>query len=1753
MKFFLQLIFLFLLSTSLCFGGNYYWVGGSGNWSDLNHWATSSGGNSKHSVVPSPNDNVFFDNNSFIASGDTINMNLGITTCRNLDFSGATKSHKVEGNTTALKIFGSFKLSSFTTLTYNGEIYFEALTTGHTIYTAGNTFPNKVYFNGIGGGYILTDAFTVLNSVIFNYGELNTNGKKFKCNVFYSQNNNSRILNITSSEIFTTLWLVNGTNLTVTAANSTIYINNSSGGGFEHIGTVIYNNVSFTNKSAINTLTTTNATFGKVRFAGDGGINGNNTYDSLILGFGKTYTFETSKTQTFILGLKAEGDCNNRIKLLSNGLTQAQFSKSSGTVVVDQAKLQNIAGIGGAGFIANNSIDLGNNTGWIINPPLPLTLYWVGGTGDWDNSNHWSMSSGGPGGACVPRKTDNVFFDNNSFSYPTQTVKINVDTAECKNMTWIVTAWQPIFDGKVGLNLNIYGSLAFCQSMDVIYECETRFLANTANKTILMAGNSFPNPVYFDRNNGGWILLDTFRTESVLLLKKGNLNTNGKTVYCKRFESISGVNRSLTLVNSHFYLTGFGTNSTWIVNDLNFTLSSGTSIIKFTGDTAGMNNSGTNNLVYHNVEFLNSGGMGLFLNTSVTFNRVSFFGNSKISGVSTISDLVLYKNTFCEISAAQTQYILDSLIAYGDCTGNIFIYSSAPGINTNLSKTSGVINVDQVILKDIAAVGGAVFTASNSYDLGNNTNWIFTNLLTSNRYWIDGTGNWDDTSHWSYTSGGQGGACVPTPGDNVFFDVNSFSATNQIISINVANAMCRDMTWTGSLYNPTFLGPYYSKLRIFGSLTFIQNMILTLTSETYFEAMSLGKTITSAGKVFFSNVHFCGLGGGWILLDDFDCSGGMMNFLTGNLNFNKKKVTAKNFYSYNANPRVFNISSSEINIVSSIGYAWILSSLNLTFLSDSSHIDLQGTYASFKTLGSGLLSYWNVIFSATSGKSTLSSFGISCNFNNVSFFHSGEILGTNIFDTLFFSPGTWNHLESSTTQTVTTLLAMGNCNKYISLLSTSPGIAANIVKNSGNLVVDFVKLQDNAASGGATFTALNSDDLGNNSGWNIGQVTSKNLYWVNGQGNWDNPYHWSFTSGGAGGDCVPTPIDDVFFDNNSFILANDTVFVNVNASCRNKTWTVTLFHPIFYTKDFTLSIYGSLIFCNSMKNAFSGVIYFLATTTGKSIISAGHNFLKSVNFVGQGGGWTLLDDFAVQSGHIEFTFGNLNTNGKKVSCLEFNSNNSNNRTLTLGASEIKVFKGGFSFSINTTNLTLYSGTSKIRFFAEIYAYFTGLTSGKKFHNIFFECPTGTSLLLNQTQSLSYNHVFFKNNGKIMGKNIFDSLSFSPGLFYQLDKDEIQTIVKHFRILGNNCFPITLQSTQLGYQATITKSSGDVNGDFIHMRDVKAIGGATFYAGINSADVSNNSGWIFNNSPGYIFGLGHDTLVCSFDPFILTTANFNGGSSFLWSTGSTSPTIAVSQTGLYSVTVTYDNNCQISDDIFVWYYNPPIIDLGNDTTICEGASITLNPGTGYTNYLWSNGNTNNKIDVKSAGLYNVIVQDTNGCRGNDSILIGIYPLPHVDLGKNTYLCLNDSITIYAPTGQDSYLWQDSSTLNYYIVKQPGSYFVLATNRCGVGSDTISFHSIDCSFFAPNVFTPNFDGYNDEFSVIAKHVSEFYMQIFNRWGTLVFKSDNIESSWDGKYKENECPSGVYFFTVDYNIQKASGTKETFSNQGTVTLMR
>lgn len=590
-------------------------------------------------------------------------------------------------------------------------------------------------------------------------------------------------------------------------------------------------------------------------------------------------------------------------------------------------------------------------------------------------------------------------------------------------------------------------------------------------------------------------------------------------------------------------------------------------------------------------------------------------------------------------------------------------------------------------------------------------------------------------------------------------------------------------------------------------------------------------------------------------------------------------------------------------------------------------------------------------------------------------------------------------------------------------------------------------------------------------------------------------------------------------------------------------WTGALNNPTINSLMVNIHVHGSMLLISNMSIGILTKIYFKAKTKGNIIRTANQTFKCSLIFDGIGAEWTVQDSLLVD-GDIHHNYSAIKIINNYVRANLYYSNaNASQRELVLGNNILEIS----SVNIRTDNFKLQAGTST--FYSNTF-YQTG-SNGLNFYNVFFR--NLGSLSSNTSTPALFNHVKMMKGGVIIGENHFDSLSFYPGMKYSLDHSRKQVIKKHWLLRGNNCFPIILQSTQFGVQAKVEKASGNVSADFVQMRDNCATGGAFFYAGTSSSNIANNTGWIFNNSPGYIFGLGKDTTLCLNESYVLNTNNFNGGQTFLWFNGSTAPTCTVSATGIYWVTVGYALGCEVTDSINLTIYPLPDIHLPNDTLICEGNKVKLEAPTGFINYLWNTGSTSNSITVSNSGTYILEVKDDKLCTNKDTFNLTVLQLPKTKLGKDRYLCIGDTIKLWAGEGFKSYLWNTGDTVESIFISDPGYYWVHVTNICGETTDSIYLNPIDCEFWAPNVFTPNQDGWNDDFEIICKGAEDFSVQIFNRWGNLVFESNNIEKHWDGCSNGVDCPTGVYYFTASYYRRTLSGNRQKFLARGSVTLYR
>ena len=215
------------------------------------------------------------------------------------------------------------------------------------------------------------------------------------------------------------------------------------------------------------------------------------------------------------------------------------------------------------------------------------------------------------------------------------------------------------------------------------------------------------------------------------------------------------------------------------------------------------------------------------------------------------------------------------------------------------------------------------------------------------------------------------------------------------------------------------------------------------------------------------------------------------------------------------------------------------------------------------------------------------------------------------------------------------------------------------------------------------------------------------------------------------------------------------------------------------------------------------------------------------------------------------------------------------------------------------------------------------------------------------------------------------------------------------------------------------------------------------------------------------------------------------------------------------------------------------------------AVSKTPGTNR----WSpSGLTTETIAVAKAGRYAVTRTSPHGCRDSAETSLEARPLPYFSLPPDTSICRGTSFMIYGPEGMDAYLWNDGSEEKDRLAEDGGWYILTAfRNECPF-SDSLYVHESFCGqFHFPTAFTPNDNRVNDTWGAISaakdEDMAEYDLMVFDRNGKKVFHGKRIADQWDGKYKGQLCPPGVYTFSFRA-LEKEEGIK--YRSSGTVTIV-
>lgn len=352
------------------------------------------------------------------------------------------------------------------------------------------------------------------------------------------------------------------------------------------------------------------------------------------------------------------------------------------------------------------------------------------------------------------------------------------------------------------------------------------------------------------------------------------------------------------------------------------------------------------------------------------------------------------------------------------------------------------------------------------------------------------------------------------------------------------------------------------------------------------------------------------------------------------------------------------------------------------------------------------------------------------------------------------------------------------------------------------------------------------------------------LYWVGGtaSANATAGTKWALTSGGAGGQPIPTASDDVYID-----AASGAVTVTLTNSFTCRSLILTGFTGTIAGTQ-AISIAGGLLLVSGMTLTYTGTITFTATSGSHNITTAGLSIGSNWTFNGVGGTWVLQDNVSMVTGKgFTLTNGSLDLTGRTITTGNFVSNNSNTRTLTMTNCSLTLTSTGTVWNFGTiTNLTFTATGSTVTVNDSSGTSKSFTSGGLTFNTIVL---SGASITLSGANTISTLTVSGDAN-VLSGANTIATLNINTaglatGLILTAGVTQTITNLATNGSVGNLA---KLISSSAGSAATISKSSGTVSVDYMSIKDSTASGGATFYAGANSTNVSGNSGWIFT-APG----------------------------------------------------------------------------------------------------------------------------------------------------------------------------------------------------------------------------------------------------------------------------------------------------------------
>ena len=266
-------------------------------------------------------------------------------------------------------------------------------------------------------------------------------------------------------------------------------------------------------------------------------------------------------------------------------------------------------------------------------------------------------------------------------------------------------------------------------------------------------------------------------------------------------------------------------------------------------------------------------------------------------------------------------------------------------------------------------------------------------------------------------------------------------------------------------------------------------------------------------------------------------------------------------------------------------------------------------------------------------------------------------------------------------------------------------------------------------------------------------------------------------------------------------------------------------------------------------------------------------------------------------------------------------------------------------------------------------------------------------------------------------------------------------------------------------------------------------------------------------------------------------------------------------GEYYFTASLTGECPITSDTITV---DVAIDMSIETTAskdtaCEGEIVEIIPTGNFVSYSWPGGIVADTLFATNSGIY-VVTAHLVSCDTTDTVTVFFSAYPEIFAGDDFYSDCAETTMLYGESNGDETYWESDEIFigsgDTLAIPRPNEtsdlVMISALNGCEV-RDTVVME-VDCIYiYAPNAITPDGDGLNDVFRVYANGLSAYTLRIFNRYGQLVWETNDPEDVWTGGAPDYYLPNGIYTWQVealDFNQNEALSRARS---RGTILMVR